>query len=71
VRYALVNVVIVREECRLRGSENRCQEEEIPGEWRKLHNKELHNFYLVSNKDEKWIQNISYKPLSEVVACEA
>jgi hypothetical protein len=42
----------LREECRLRVFENRVlrrilrpQEDEVTGEWRRLHNKELHALY--------------------------
>jgi uncharacterized membrane protein len=41
-----------REEHRLRGFENRMlrrilgpKKDEVTGDWRKLHNEELHNFY--------------------------
>jgi hypothetical protein len=44
--------LILREECRLRVSENRVlrrifgpKRDEVTGEWRKMHNRELHNLY--------------------------
>jgi hypothetical protein len=46
----------LREECRLRLFENRVwrrifgsKRDEVTGEWRKLHNEELHNLYSSPN----------------------
>jgi len=46
----------MREECRLRVFENRVlrrifglRREKVTGEWRKLHNEELNNFYCSPN----------------------
>jgi hypothetical protein len=46
----------LREEQRLRVFENRVlmtifgpKRDEVTGEWRKMHNEELHNFYSSSN----------------------
>jgi hypothetical protein len=48
--------LILREEHRLRVIENRVlrrifgpKRDEVTGEWRKLHNKELHNLYFSPN----------------------
>jgi hypothetical protein len=48
--------VTLREECRLRVFENRVlrrvfgsKRDEVTGDWRKLHNEELHNLYSLPN----------------------
>jgi hypothetical protein len=52
MRFGIWNVMSLREEHRLRMFENRAlrrifgpKGEKVLGDWRRLHNEELHNFY--------------------------
>jgi hypothetical protein len=56
IRRTLVNSLILREEHRLRVFEKRVlrktfgpKKDEVTGEWRKMHNEELHNMYSSRN----------------------
>jgi hypothetical protein len=56
IRRTLVNSLTLREEHRLRVFEKRVlrktfgpKKDEVTGEWRKLHNEELHNMYSSPN----------------------
>jgi hypothetical protein len=51
-----LTILILREECRLRVSDNRVirrifgpKREKVAGGWRRLHNEELHNLYASHN----------------------
>jgi hypothetical protein len=64
----------MREECRLRVFENRVlrgifgpRRDELTGEWRKLHNEELHDLYSSSNivlviksRRMRWAGHVAY-----------
>jgi hypothetical protein len=63
----------LREECRLRGSENRVlrrifgpKRVKMTGGWRKLHNEELHNLYsspniirMIKSKRMRWVEHVA------------
>jgi hypothetical protein len=55
-----LGLLTLREEHRLRVFENRVlrifgpMRDEVMGEWRKLHNEELHDFGLAQDRDNCW-----------------